>query len=278
VIQFAPEPGGRPTFDAFCRGLLTADWESASGPIRFCPNLTLSELADADFFINSRLFLTALAEGTGAPATATGNLNRTFVHSMFDRLKLPQSYRSSIRDVCKVVNEQDLWPLHLVRVVGECAGLVVRRKKSFLLTKLGRSLLPDDQAGSLYRRLFLAYFRRFDLHYDFHLRDAPGIQQTLAVTLWRLGTVAGDWTPVLGLAPKILLPGVHAQLRAAMTSPHDTEEWILCGYVLEPLSDFGLIEPEKRNERPCLADHDRIRLTSLWRKFVAFGYQPGGGN
>ena len=278
MIRLAPEPGGRPAFDAFWRRLLTADWESASGPIRFCANLTLSELADADFFINSRLFLTALVEGPGARATATGNLNRAFVHSMFDRLKLPQSYRRSIRDVCKVVNEHDLWPLHLVRVVGECAGLVVRRKKSFHLTKLGRSLLPDDQAGSLYRRMFLAYFRRFDLHYDFHLRDAPGIQQTLAVTLWRLDTIAREWTPVLGLAPQILLPGVLEQLRAAMRSPHDTEEWILRGYVLDPLFDFDLIEREKRSEWPRLTDDDRIRLTPLWRKFVAFGYHPGGGH
>ena len=90
MIQLAPEPGGRPAFDAFWRSLLTANWESAAGLMRFCPNLTLSELTGADFFINSRVFLTALAEGTGAPATATGNLNRTFVHSMFDRLKLPQ--------------------------------------------------------------------------------------------------------------------------------------------------------------------------------------------
>jgi len=61
--------------------------------------------------------------------------------------------------------------------------------------------------------LFLAYFRRFDLHYDFHLRDVPGIQQTIAVIFWRLDTVARDWKPVRGLTPEILLPGVLNQLR-----------------------------------------------------------------
>ena len=160
MIQFAPEPGSPEAFDAFAFSLLQADWESATGPMRFSPSLTLSDLADAAFFQNTRLFLAALAAEQGTPATATGNLTRAFVGSLFDRLILSQTSRESIRHVCKVVNEQDLWPLHVARVVAECAGLVARRNKRFQLTRAGRELLPDDHAGALFRRLFLAYFRQ----------------------------------------------------------------------------------------------------------------------
>ena len=250
MIQFAPEPHGREAFDAFWRSLLLADWERPDGTLRLNPEVLLSDLAEADFFINARLFLTALDEQDGAPTTATGNLSRVFVGAMFGRIKLAQPSRDSIRSVCKVINEHDFWPLHLVRIICECAGLVARRKKRIRITRVGRSFLPDDQAGALFRALFLAYFRRFDLRYDFHLRDVPGIQQTIAVILWRLDTVARDWKPVRGLAPEILLPGVLNQLREAMVSQYDKEEWILAGYVLDPLLDLGLIEERRAPNGP----------------------------
>lgn len=268
MIQFVGEPDGDEAFD-FLRSLLLADWESPDGPLRLSADLSLADLAAADFFLNARLFLTALTEEDGAPTTATGNLNRVFVGRMFDRWKLPQVSRESIRHVCKVLNEQDLWSLHLARVVSQCARLVARRKKRFHLTKAGRALLPEDQAGALYRALFLAYFRRFDLRY-YQLRDVPGIQATMAAILWRLDTVARDWTPVRGLAPHILLPAVLIQMYDAMISEYDTEEWILTGYVLDPLFDFGLIETKKRDEWPKVTEKDAIRVTALWQKFIRF--------
>jgi hypothetical protein len=244
--------------------------------MRLNPDLKLADLADSEFFFNSRIFLATLAEDGVVPATATGNLTRAFVGKMFEKLRLAKHFKSSIRRFSKVVNEQDLWPLHIVRIVCECAGLVARRKKQFRLTKMGRALLGDEQAGKLFRELFLAYFRRFDLHYDFQLRDVPGLQETMAVILWRLDAVAHAWKSVRCLAPEILLPGVLAQLRKAMAYPHDTEEWILSGYVLEPLLDLGLIEREQPGEWR-LTEKDSIRVTSLWRRFIQFASDDNNG-
>ena len=270
MIMLGTSHSAEDTFDAFWRSLLVADWEQPAGPLRLSADLKLADLSAADFLVNTRVFLAALAEADGAPATATGNLARAFVGQIFDRLVLSKPFRESVHYVCKVVNEQDVWPLHLARLVSGCAGLAGRRKKRFRLTKAGRILLPDDQAGVLYRKLFIAYFRRFDLQYDFCLRDVPGIQDTMAVILWRLDTIARDWTPVRGLAPRILLTGVLNQMHAAMTYPHDTEEWILVGYVLDPLFDFGLIERQKSGEWPSVTEKDEIRITPLWRKFIGF--------
>jgi hypothetical protein len=275
MIQLAPEPGSREAFDAFLRGLLAADWDSGTGPMRFNATLTPADLTDATFLQNTRRFLAALDEAGGTPATATGNLNRVFVRQMFDRLILSEPFRETTLHVCKVLNEQDVGPLHIVRIVSECAGLVARRKQRFQLTRAGRELLPDAAAGLLFRKVFLAYFRKFDLHYDFHLRDVPGIQQTMAVILWRLDNVARDWAPVGGLAEQLLLPGVLNQLHAAMVSPYDKEEWILGGYLLDPLADLGLLERKPRGNWP-FNEKDQVRTTPLWRKFILFEHWAGG--
>jgi hypothetical protein len=276
MINLAPEPGGPQAFEAFLGSLLQADWESDTGPMGFSSSLALPDLADAPFLHNTRVFLAALAAEQGTPATAAGNLNRAFVGRLLDRLTLSPHLRDSIRSVCKVINEQDLWPLHLARVVAELAGFVVRRNKRFQLTRAGRELLPDNQAGALYRRLFLAYFRRFDLHYDFRLRAVPRIQASMAVILWRLDSVAHDWRKAHGLARQILLPQAFDQLHAAMVSSYDKEEWILGGYVLEPLLDLGLLERKPPSEWRIVTEHDEIRTSALWRKFIRFEPLSGG--
>jgi hypothetical protein len=258
----------------FVLELSKADWNDAAGPMRLRGDLGIEELAGSPYLVNARVFVKALADEGGTDATATGNLNRAFVGRMFEQVELSETFRRTTQRVCKVINELDLWQLHITRIVCECAGLVKRRQKRFALTPLGRRLLPDAQAGTLYQTLFVAHFRTFNLSYDFHLRDVPGIQQTMAVVLWRIDRVARDWVPVHGLAPKILLPNVLKQLRAAMTYPLDAEEWILAGYALDPLLELGLIEKEGGcDEWPGCAENDRIRVTALWRRFISFTCQ-----
>lgn len=254
----------------FLNELSVADWSDPSGPLRLSGDLRLDELGSAEFFLNARLFLSALAEEDGADATATGNLTRAFVGRMFERMPLPERVRESIRRCNKVINELDLWLLHLARVVCEGGGFVQRRKKRFGLTKVGRELLQDERAGALYRALFIAYFRRFDLRYDFPLRDVASIQTTMAAILWRLDAVAQDWMPVDGLAPRILLPRVHKELRKVLFSPDEREEWILSGYVLRPLTSFGLLDEQCAEKWVGIPETVAVRVTPLWRHFISF--------
>src|SRR6185369_13252276 len=273
MTEFGPQFSGRAGFEAFLRSLLRADWNQEDGPLRLNSALTLVDLGDSMFFSNARIFLSALAETNGTPVTATGNLTRAFVAGVFEKLNLPAGLRSSVRQVCKVINEQDVWPLHIVRIVCECAGLIARRNKRIQLSRTGRLLATEDQAGKLFRALFVGYFRRFDLQYNFPFRQVPGIQQTMAVILWRLQTVAADWKKVQGIAPDLLLPDVHAQLRKAMISEHDQEEWILSGYLLDALLIFGLIERQRPSGWFGVSEKDAIRISPLWRKFIRFVWQ-----
>lgn len=275
MIQFIDEPRDGEGCRAFVRQLILTEWNSPQSPLRLSADLNLADLATAGFFLNTRILLTALAEEEGAATTATGNLTREFVGRMFEQVKIPALSRESIRRCNKVLNEQDLWAVHLLRIVSQRARLIARRKKRFQLTRIGRALLPENQAGALYRACFLGYFRHFDFR-SFHFRDVPGIQATMAVNLWRLDSVARDWTPVRGLAPRILLPRVLDEMHETMTYPSDTEEWILSSYLLEPLQDFGLIEMKSSGQWPRVTANDEVRLTALWGKFIRFAQEGGG--
>jgi hypothetical protein len=270
MISDSPETGFLRQLEQYCRNLCEADWNDPMGPLRLNRELSCEDLRDAEFFQNTRQFLLALQEQDGTAATATGNLNRAFVKHMFDRVTLSPQNRRDILRYNKVLNEHDLWVLHLSRIMSGLAGLTVRRSKRFKLTKRGTALLPEDRAGELYHTLFVAYFREFDLQYNFNWRDVPGIQQSMAVNLWRIDEVLENWQPAQGLPPKILLPRVHQQLRKAMVSEYDKEEWIFSGYVLEPLLSFGLIERQARSEWPRISEEDSVRLTPLWNKFISF--------
>ena len=266
--------GGSGEQHNFLHKLLAQDWEQPGGPIEFTPELVLDDLAGAAHFQNVRALLQALAEDDGTLATVTGCFNRAFATRMLGEFHIPDISRESVRRVCKVINEADVPDLHVLRVVCELGGLISRRQKRLRATRRGRELLAADRAGHLFRHLFLTFFRKLDLRYVFHLRDVPGIQRTLAVILWRLDIVAREWTPVHGLAEKVLLPRVLEELRATKY-PHDTDEWILSGYVLDPLADFGLIEKRERPTKwPGITETDSIRLTALWRRFVQFSPAP----
>lgn len=257
----------------YLKSLYDADWEDTRGVIRFSADTKLEEFARADVFHNARIFLNALLEEGGTPTTATGNLTRAFVRRAFDRLQLDPDYRKITRSVCKVINEQDVWPLHEVRLVAEYGKLVARRKQRFTVTKLGRDLLTDERAGELFRRLFLTYFRTLDLCYLVHVREQPEIQATLAITLWRLEQVAENWRAVKGMAAQILPPRVMAQIVSQQRGDFDNPDFFVSAYVLDPLRDFGLLERQRESEWR-IGENDSVRVTPLFRRFIGFGEIP----
>lgn len=266
-----PQPGFISRLEAYLRLLCGADWQADDGAVRLSRNLSLAAVQEAPFFHSTRQLMLALQEQGGTATTATGNLNRTFVRHMFERLTMSPLKRRTIAEMNKVINEQDLWGLHLSRIVAELSGLITKRSKQFKLTKQGTVLLKEENSGDLYRTLFITYFQKFDLRYGcLYNRDVAGIQQTMAAILWRMEDLLKGWYPVQGLAPKVLLPGVYNQLREAMASPYDTDEWILSGYVLKPLLEFGLIETKKKGDWPTITENDIIRITPLWKEFISF--------
>lgn len=180
--------------------LLEADWKTPGGAIHVCNDLTLAEAERSQLFRNARLVLHALAESGGTKATAGGNLNRKFVGEMLEQLDLAPATIEEIRAVNKVINEFDVWPLHITRVVLELAGLIRRHSGKFQVIQKRRDLMNDEHAGALYNLLFLTVFRKLNLAYLDSMSDVPSIEQTMAVSLFMVSRLTSEWVALEDIA------------------------------------------------------------------------------
>ena len=224
-------------------------WDDDNFPLKFNKKLKLSELEKSVFLANATTFLKTLIESKNEnTATATGNLNRKFVKLIFDKLIIPEDHKESILKYNKVINEADVFPLHIVRIVCQSAGLIHKRKNKFLVSKKHHSLLADERAGELYALLFNSYFTKFNIGYVDGLPTLASIQHTIAYSIYRLGEIADSYRSVEGLAEEILLPAVLKEVKGGI-SKYVKVEWIFRSRIFEPLIDFGLVD-----NRPVLAD------------------------
>jgi hypothetical protein len=263
--------------------LLNGDWET-TGPLRLNADLPLPDLLGSAFLKNGRHVLSAAAERNGIRATAAGNLNRQFVATLLDPDAWPGSYVQEVIEHSKVVNEADLWPLHILRVVLEVAGLLTRRADAFRATRGGRELLDDARAGALQARLFRTFFRAFNLAYlsRYGADEADPIQRFVAFCLLRLTTVGSGWHPAHELAPQLLPSDALAHDERPVDperQPRDQYERDIvaaCSYptvryhVLRPLEWFGLLQGRDRpGPLPAFPFQD-VRRTPLFDRFIHF--------
>ena len=179
VQQYLDEPiptlGGLTPKQALA--LFRDGWWGPEPLIRLNADLGLADLAGCRFLNNARLLLAALRDAGGAPLTVKGNLARRFVGEMLESLELEEGHKDEVLRYNKVVNEDDLWPLHVLRLVCEAAKLVRKYKKRLVATKLGLALLAEEKAGQLCVRLFDAHFTEFSLAYLDRLPDEYGTVQ-----------------------------------------------------------------------------------------------------
>jgi hypothetical protein len=263
--------------------LLGGDWES-TGPLRLNPDLTLADLVGSAFLRNGRHVLSAAAERKGIRATAAGNLNRRFVATLLDPAAWPGRVVEETLAYNKVVNEADLWPLHILRVVLEVAGLLTRRADAFRATRRARELLDDARAGALQTRLFRAFFREFNLAYltRFGPDEMDPNQRLVPFSLLRLTAVADGWHPGHELAPALLPADALADDQRPMDperQPRDQHERDIvaaCSFptvryhLLRPLEWFGLLEGRDRpGPLPAFPFRD-VRRTPLFDRFIHF--------
>lgn len=232
----------------FLDQLRLQNWNPQGGPMRMSGKLKLEDYAPAEMPANVRWILTLLRDEGGTDATATGNLNRAFVGRVFEKLSISKKRREMIVAVNKVINEMDVMPLHLARVVAEAAGLVVKRKKRFHATAKGKALLAESNAGEFYRVVFVAYFNKFNLNYLGFYQEIPAIQDTMPAILWRIDQVFKEWRFFKGACPEILLPNPLKLLREVARPEILTEDYIVQDLVIDPLFQMGLMEQESGAE------------------------------
>lgn len=264
-----PELGGLSADQALL--LHNCGWWAEPFPIRLEPNLSFEQVRQTQFLHNVRAFLRAVEEWGGAPTTAKGNLTRAFVEHMLERLSLKPDYLVMMRKVCKVINESDVWALHIARVVCQVGRLVRKHKKRFVLTRKARELLQEDRAGALYQHLFHTMFREFNLDYISHWAEVPGIQETIPYELYRIAQLPlGQDHDIEGLVPIVFVPAVREQISRA--SPmEDAAEWLMKDHLLRPLESFGLVKIVAGKRKPPSVDlMNRVRRLPLFDVFIRF--------
>ncbi len=249
--------------------LLSADWETPAGALTLDATLGIGELAGARELANARIFLAALRDAGGARATSAGNLNRKFVAEMVEAMVWPPRFRDDLYEYKKVVNEEDAFPLHVLRLLLELARLVRRRKGVFGATRRGVELLADERAGDLSATLFRVQFREMNLAYlDRFAPEAPGLQHTIPFALYRFALVGEKWAKAERLVPKLMLPSVRREMTPSEHS--DLAALVLSSRLLWPLERFGLAETrEVRGKRPNFPDRE-YRKTPLYDRFLRF--------
>ena len=231
--------------------------------------LAAAELANARFVGNMRLFLNRLAQEGGASLTPKGNLKRDFVGRMLDEISLEDGYRESIREFNKVINETDVWPLHLLRLVAEMAKLTYKKKSRLGLTAKARPLIAEPGSGELTVLLFDTYFTRLNMAYSDRLPDDQNtVQELIPYILYQLSRLeAGKEYPLKDL-PGLLLPPSVVAVLGARSAYVDAEDY-LWYRIVRPLAEFDLTTIRReRASKPVGPDKRFATKTDLFNRFL----------
>jgi hypothetical protein len=265
--------------------LLGGDWQTL-GPLRVNEALPLADLSGCPFLLAARALLAAGAEPGGVKATATGRLTRKAVATLLDATPWPGRAIADIRAVSRVINEEDFWPVHVLRVVLGVGKLLRHRSGAFRTTPHGRALLPEERAGALAAHLFRTFFREFNLAYlSFWPADGePDDQALVPLFLLRVAALDDTWRQLHELVP-LLDPAADVDEeigRMRCWYPEGVREvesrdrllpFAFGGFrarVLQPLEWFGLLEARERPSAVFPVLHDQMRKTPLFDALVMF--------
>jgi len=206
----------------------------------------------------------------GVRATAAGNLNRKFVGAMLEQMSWPDGLVAHVKKWNKVINEDDVFPLHVLRVVLTVARCIRLTKGKFRITGVGKGLVKESNAGDLYVLLFRTFFREFNLAYLDGSNENPGLQHTIAYSFYRLGKVAAAWCDPDELTDLILLDTVREQPEQPYLEKEPT--WQMKNRIVRPLVWFGLLERRDLPRTELWRDEFEIRKSPLFDRFVRFEF------
>lgn len=267
-----PELGG--LSPAEMHRLLNADWDGEGSAVRLDGSLPLAELDGSRTLHNARLLLALLAERGQVKATPKGNLPRPVVAELRAGMRWPEGHREEWYAERKVVNEEDVFSLHLTRILLEVAGLLKLRKGVFSLTRAGERLRDESRAGELFATLFRTHFRKLNLALLDGVGSAPGFQHTIAYPLYRFGQVGGEWRTPAELMDELVLPPVRHEVPPGPL--YDPLETVLEHRLLRPLEGFGLAELQVVPREPgSWSEVRRYRKNALFDRLLRFDLAAG---
>jgi hypothetical protein len=241
-------------------------------PLRLSNDLTPEEIQLSPIARNVSMLLEAAAEGPGLKLTVKGNLSRSEVSRLADRLVWPGYDKAAYFEFHRVINEQDFLPLLFIRRLAESARLARRHKGYFKTTRAGRNILDGSALPELQSILFLTAFWRIDLGYLSNAIHGDWPQREAGVVFWSLSVAAHDWQSPERLTRLCAIPPADLFARDWDTATHAMR----C-LILEPLTWFGLLEEREGEIGPGDYVKPRFwRKSPLFDRFLSFDIVPAG--
>lgn len=250
--------------------LLYTDWKDSSCPLQRNDSLPPEAIRNTEFLKNSRLLLNYINDRKPLPTTSTGNLKRKDVGNLLNEMLPPtDDYVDQVHEMNKVINEQDVVPLHTIKTVLEIGGFLNVDGSKFRVPSRTEKLMAECQHGKLYAELFRVYFREYNIAYFTRGPKLDEIQDTIAMTLYKLQQLDDRWYPEYELTGEVAHPMVLDQYPD--TDLNQTKNILPLVYsqrVFRPLERFGLLE--KRKKEPVEMEYKK---TSLYDRFLSFSFE-----
>jgi len=256
--------------------LIYLKWDTDECPMRMAEDLPLNSCKRSRLFRNCRKLLLAIHEAGGIKMTSSGNLIRSFVAEMIDALDVNREVIDWITKYKEAINEEDVWDLHLTRVICQCARLIRPYKGKFRVLKKAERLLDERHAGKFYKQLFVGLFTQFNLAYMDGRCPCHAIQQTLPYILYRLGKLTWDqWRTIEELPALILLPAVLADVEYECSHSYSQSAFDILAYrALLPLVELGLLEGQHVDAPHGFTVLKTVKRASLFNEFLTFPGLP----
>ena len=252
--------------------VLYGDWHG-SGALRLNEGLTLDDVVDAPFFADARTLLGYFEREGMVKETPAKNLPRAAVSALLPLMRLPTPVARNLEvGFPPPRNEGDVIWLQALRHVLELAGLLTRRK-GLRVSRTARELTRDEHAGRLYALLFRTLFRTFNLRWFDSFDGQPALQASAGYSLYKLNTVAREWTSELSLAESAWLPSAKEPPSLLDISNGDLRYFSFRHQVLSPLVQFGLLEDRPLPTKEKWRELIELRCTPLYSRFIRFQFR-----
>ena len=203
--------------------------------------ITVDATADAAMTASlvgtTRLMIQRAQALAGLTLTATGALSRADVRALFDAMTWPGYDKAQVLSMNKVLNEIDVMPVEVTRLIAQTAKLLRERQRRLLVTKAGAVLAHEEQAGNLFRCLFETMFWRVNLGYFDRVPMEAWPQNHIGIVLWCLSVMSPEW-----VAREDLMRSCTVWDPALDHGPADYAGFAFESRVLRPLTWLGLFE------------------------------------
>ena len=265
--------GIRPAWDGIPPQILSSFIDVArieDGPTIINENLTKEELSSSLVFHHAKLLLETINERDGTPLTQKGNLTRKFVDEILPMFNWPGQDEKTIRAVCKVINEQDILPLHFIHLLLRSANLLRKFKNKVIITNSGKEHLKEGSEGKLQSTLFKALVNNFNLAYLDRIPLEGIIQPQFGLILFLIGKVADD----VWISPDKLMKFTVIPVEEMFSGHDDYPEMIFEARVIRFLKWFGLMEERSLVANDVYPRMVEVRKTDLFYRFVSCNKNP----